>query len=48
MGFEYCVPFVTRENEDQSEQQGVLLSLGFIPHRWHKIPYRLSLEDAHA
>ena len=31
-GYEYIVPFVLKENEDGSEQEGVLLSKGFLPH----------------
>jgi len=35
-GFECIVPLVTKEKEDGTEQEGVLLSLGFVPHEyWH-------------
>jgi hypothetical protein len=30
-GYDYVVPLVTREKEDFSEQQGVLLNKGWIP-----------------
>ena len=36
-GFEYVLPLVIEENEDESIQSGVLFNKGFIPHEYHGI-----------
>jgi cytochrome oxidase assembly protein ShyY1 len=45
-GFEYVVPLVTKENPDGSNQHGVLLSRGWIPHEWEHPAARWKVENA--
>lgn len=44
-GFEYLVPFVTKENEDGSVQEGLILNLGFIPREYAPIWARARVEN---
>ncbi|CAD8048601.1 unnamed protein product [Paramecium sonneborni] len=45
-GFECVVPLVTKEDADQTVQEGLLVSLGFVPYEYKEIPDRFKLEDA--
>jgi surfeit locus 1 family protein len=45
-GYECVVPLVTSENEDGSDQQGVLLSLGFIPKEYAHPSTRYKVESS--
>eukprot|EP01016_Furgasonia_blochmanni_P031460 TRINITY_DN324_c0_g1_i1.p2 TRINITY_DN324_c0_g1~~TRINITY_DN324_c0_g1_i1.p2 ORF type:complete len:339 (-),score=97.06 TRINITY_DN324_c0_g1_i1:203-1219(-) len=46
-GFDYILPLVTRENKDSTEQWGLLLNSGWIPHeyRWPHDRYKLESSD---
>ncbi|CAD8142043.1 unnamed protein product [Paramecium octaurelia] len=45
-GYECVVPFVTKENADQTVQEGLLVSLGFVPYEYKEVPDRHKLEDS--
>jgi len=45
-GFDYILPLVTKENEDGSIQEGVLLNKGWIPHEYAHIGARWRIENA--
>ncbi|EGR34212.1 hypothetical protein IMG5_020760 [Ichthyophthirius multifiliis] len=44
-GYEYLVPLVTFENEDESHQEGFILNLGFIPQEYAEISQRCKIEN---
>lgn len=46
-GYDCIVPFVTKENEDGSNQYGFLFNMGWIPHENRAVEDRLRLEYAH-
>jgi len=45
-GFDYIVPLVTKENEDGSVQEGILLNKGWIPHEYAHVGARHRIENA--
>jgi len=45
-GFDYIVPLVTKENEDGSEKEGILLNKGWIPHEYAHVGSRWRIENA--
>ena len=45
-GFDCIVPLVTKENEDCSEQYGMLMNMGWIPIENKSIENRYRIEDS--
>jgi surfeit locus 1 family protein len=45
-GFDYIVPLVTKENEDGSEQEGILLNKGWLPNEHYHVGNRFRIENA--
>lgn len=45
-GFDYILPLVTKENEDGSVQEGVLLNKGWMPHEYAHPGARWRIENA--
>lgn len=45
-GYDYIVPIVHQEKDDFSDQVGLLLNKGFIPHEYKEIGNRNRVEDA--
>lgn len=45
-GFDYIVPLVTKENEDGSEQEGILLNKGWLPNEDYHPGNRFRIENA--
>lgn len=45
-GFDYILPLVTKENEDGSVQEGILLNKGWIPHEYEHIGARWRIENS--
>lgn len=45
-GFDYIVPLVTKENEDGSEQEGILLNKGWLPNEDYHVGNRFRIENS--
>lgn len=46
-GFDYIVPVVHKESADFSQQTGLLVNRGFLPHEYKSIGSRCRAEDAY-
>lgn len=45
-GYEYIVPVVTKENEDGTYQEGILVNKGWMPHEYYHVGSRFRIENA--